>query len=416
MLSYSSVFEVITSIIKMSSLSNKRILLGITGGIAAYKSAELLRQLVSRGADVRVAMTSAAQAFITPLTLQALSGRPVHTELITPEAEAAMGHIELARWADLILIAPCSADFMSKLVVGEASDLLSTLYLASKDLTVIAPAMNQAMWASEATKANIGTLSQRGVVICGPASGEQACGDVGLGRMEEPASIAEFCAGLFETGALAGKRVLITAGPTREAIDPVRYISNHSSGKMGYALAEAAVEAGAKVTLVSGPVHLDTPAHVERIDVVSAQDMFDAVMEQGEQADIFIGTAAVADFRVQSVADNKIKKGRDDTSHIKLVENPDIIKTFAEKYADAFVVGFAAETNNVVEYAKSKLARKKLNLVVANDVSDTRIGFNSTNNAVVVIGKDVEQEIALQSKSSLARQLIAKIAEEQSKG
>lgn len=400
----------------MSSLSNKRILLGVTGGIAAYKSAELLRQLISLGADVRVAMTPAAQAFITPLTLQALSGKPVHTELITPEAEAAMGHIELARWADLILIAPCSADFMSKLVAGEASDLLSTLYLASKNLTVIAPAMNQAMWASAATQANLDILRHRNVVVCGPASGEQACGDIGFGRMEEPASIAEFCESLFETGTLAGKRVLITAGPTREAIDPVRYLSNHSSGKMGYALAEAAAEAGAKVTLVSGPVNLACPDHVQRIDVVSAQDMFDAVMHEGAKTDIFIGAAAVADFRVESVAENKIKKGQDDTSQIKLVENPDIIKSFAERYADAFVVGFAAETTNVVEYAKSKLERKKLNLIIANDVSDKRIGFNSADNAVVVIGKQTEQKIELQSKSSLARKLIATIADEHSKG
>lgn len=402
----------------MSSLSNKRILLGVTGGIAAYKSAELLRRLISAGADVRVVMTESAQAFITPLTMQALSGNPVHTDLVSLEAEAAMGHIELARWADLVLVAPCTANFMAKLVAGDADDLLTTLYLASNATKVIAPAMNQAMWAAEATQQNLILLKDRAVNIVGPASGQQACGDVGLGRMEEPDFIAEFCANLFSTGSLAGKRVLITAGPTREAIDPVRYISNHSSGKMGYALAEAAAEAGAKVTLVSGPVNLACPDRVKRVDVISARDMYQEVMELGDSIDIFIGSAAVADYRPAEVAEQKIKKqhATNGISEIALVENPDIIKAFAETFAQAFVVGFAAETNDVENYAKSKLERKNLNMIVANDVSDSRIGFNSADNAVLVITREGQQALGLQNKSSLARQLIAIVAEEQCKG
>ncbi len=395
----------------MSSLCNKRILLGVTGGIAAYKSAELIRRFISFGADVRVVMTPAAEAFITPLTMQALSGNPVHTEMINVEAEAAMGHIELARWADMIVIAPCTADFMSKLSVGEASDLLSTLYLANRGVKVLAPAMNQGMWASPATQKNLEVLSERGVNFVGPASGEQACGDVGLGRMEEPNTIVDFCAGLFESKALAGQSVLITAGPTREAIDPVRYISNHSSGKMGYALAEAAVEAGAKVTLVSGPVALTVPERVKCIKVESALDMQAEVMACGEVTDIFIGVAAVADYRVAEIAEQKLKKGETDISRLQLIENPDIIRSFAEKFGRAFVVGFAAETQELQRYARSKLENKKLDMIVANDVSDKRIGFNSPDNEVVVISRAGEQKIAFQNKSSLARELIAMIAQ-----
>jgi len=394
----------------MLSLKNKNILVGVTGGIAAYKSAELVRSFVTQGAQVRVILTEAAQAFITPLTLQALSGNPVHTELISLEAEAGMGHIELARWADMIVVAPCSADFMSKLVMGEASDLLSTVYLANNAIKVIAPAMNQVMWSAPATQVNLKHLQSRDERIIGPASGQQACGDVGLGRMEEPQVIARFCANQFETGSLSGKRVLITAGPTREAIDPVRYLSNHSSGKMGYALAEAARDAGAQVTLISGPVSIQQPDDIETIQVESACDMFDAVMSKGESTDIFIGAAAVADYRIENIATEKLKKDMAFQKTLNLVENPDIIRSFKSKFDSVFTVGFAAETQNVVAYAKTKLEKKKLDLIIANDVSDSRIGFNSEDNAVVVVSKDEDITLKQQQKLKLARKLITLIA------
>ncbi|WP_372811047.1 bifunctional phosphopantothenoylcysteine decarboxylase/phosphopantothenate--cysteine ligase CoaBC, partial [Litorivivens sp.] len=292
----------------MSRLNNRHIVLGITGGIAAYKAAELVRRLKERGAQVHVVMTAAAQEFITPLTLQALSGNPVHTSLLDSEAEAAMGHIELARWADLLLVAPASADFLAKLAQGQADDLLSTLWLACQAKKAVAPAMNQAMWADAATLANMDVLRQRGVTVLGPAAGEQACGDVGLGRMLEPTELADLAEAQFQGRALDGKRVLITAGPTREAIDPVRYISNHSSGKMGYALARAACDAGASVVLVSGPVALPCPEGVERVDVSSAQEMYDAVMQRVARTDLFIGCAAVADYRPAQAVEQKIKK------------------------------------------------------------------------------------------------------------
>lgn len=395
----------------MSSLTNKRILLGVTGGIAAYKSAELIRKIRERGANVQVVMTQAAQAFITPLTLQALSGNPVHTELLDPEAEAGMGHIELARWADAILIAPLSADFISKLVVGEGSDLLSTLCLASSAPMILAPAMNQAMWKAYATQENIGVLSKRGHKIIGPASGEQACGDVGLGRMEEPEAIAQSLSECFETGSLAGKTVVITAGPTREAIDPVRYISNHSSGKMGYALAQAAMEAGASVTLISGPVSITPPDRVECISVVSALDMYGVALARAERADIFIGTAAVADYRVAEIATQKIKKkGEREGLQLHLLENPDVIAAVSALKSRPFTVGFAAETENLLEYARKKKSKKNLDMIIANDVSNASIGFNSEHNAVTLIGHEEEIELALQSKTGLARRIITVIA------
>lgn len=395
----------------MSSLRNKRILLGVTGGIAAYKSAELVRRFVTLGAEVRVAMTPAAQNFITPLTMQALSGNAVHTDLMSLDAEAAMGHIELARWADVIVVAPCTADFMSKLAVGEASDLLSTLYLASKAIKVIAPAMNQEMWAALPTQENFKTLQNRGVKTVGPASGEQACGDVGMGRMEEPEKIAQYCADLFETGELAGKTVLITAGPTREAIDPVRYISNKSSGKMGYALADAAREAGAEVILVSGPVDLPSPEGVEVLSVTTAREMHDAVMTRGAEVDIFIGAAAVADYRVAEVAEQKIKKNDGASSKIELVENPDIIRDFKAGFEKVLVAGFAAETERLADHAQSKLKKKNLDMIIANDVADERVGFDSNDNAVTVFTASGQQTFDIQSKSSLARQLIAFISQ-----
>ncbi len=393
----------------MSSLSNKRILLGVSGGIAAYKSAELIRRMRDHNAEVRVVMTAAAQEFITPLTLQALSGNPVHTTLLDTEAEAAMGHIELARWADMIVIAPASADFISKLAVGEGSDLLSTLCLASSSHIFVAPAMNQAMWAAEATQGNVRALAQRNFSIIGPASGDQACGDVGLGRMEEPLAIIDACAAHFETGALAGKKVVITAGPTHEAIDPVRYISNRSSGKMGYALAAAAVEAGACVVLISGPVNISAPERLRLERVVSAQEMYHSAMAHAQDADIFIGAAAVADYRVAQIAPQKLKKQADATMILALVQNPDIIKSIAQLQRKPFVVGFAAETENVLDYARRKLSSKKLDMIIANDVSNTDIGFNSDNNAVTIVTEEEERFLDIQNKSVLAREIVLTI-------
>ena len=393
----------------MNLLSNKRILLGVTGGIAAYKSADLVRRLRDQGADVRVVMSQGAQAFITPLTMQAVSGNVVHTELLDTEAEAGMGHIELARWGDAIVIAPATADFIARLANGEGSDLLTTLCLASRATKAVAPAMNQAMWANEATQANIQVLKSRGLHIVGPGEGSQACGDIGLGRMEEPVEIAKAVSEMFETGTLGGKKVLITAGPTREAIDPVRYISNHSSGKMGYALAKAAVEAGAQTILVSGPVALEPPERAEVIQVESALEMHAAVMANMSQADIFIGTAAVADYRPAKTETGKIKKSGEPLS-LSLVENPDIIADVA-KNGRAFCVGFAAETSNIEEYARKKLNDKQLDMIAANDVSRTDIGFNSEYNALSVIDRFGVKQFEEASKTQLARDLIQLIVE-----
>jgi phosphopantothenoylcysteine decarboxylase/phosphopantothenate--cysteine ligase len=398
----------------MFRLANKHIIVGISGGIAAYKAAELVRRLKDTGADVRVVMTKAAQEFITPLTLQALSGNPVHTTLLDTKAEAAMGHIELARWADLILIAPCSADLMARLASGTADDLLTTLILATSAPVAIAPAMNQAMWADPATQQNLAQLQQRQLHIFGPGSGDQACGDVGLGRMLEAEELRDLAATLFDTRVLDGKRVIITAGPTREAIDPVRYISNNSSGKMGFALAQAAVEAGAKTILIAGPVDLPTPANTQRIDVVSAEDMLAASIKVISSADIFIATAAVADYRPINCADQKIKKMASAPSNmtIELEQNPDIVATVAALSPKPYTVGFAAETQDVLSYAQAKLASKKLDMIVANDVSDTDIGFNSDNNAVSVIWDQGQKEYAQMSKHQLARHLIDDIAKQ----
>ena len=393
------------------SLVNKRIILGVTGGIAAYKSAEIVRKLQELGADVKVVMTKGAQEFITPLTLQALSGNPVHTDLLDPAAEAAMGHIELARWADVILIAPATANFMSLLVSGSGSDLLTTLCLANSSKIAIAPAMNQAMWADTATQENLKVLHQRGISVFGPAAGEQACGDVGLGRMLEPVDIAQKVEALFASGALSGRHVVITAGPTREAIDPVRYISNHSSGKMGYALAQAALEVDARVTLISGPVNLSPPDRVSVVRVESALDMHSAVHEVIDSADIFIGAAAVADFRPEEIKNQKIKKSSDDdTMQLSLIKNPDIIASVAQLDDKPFVVGFAAETEMVEEHARAKLSRKKLDMIIANDVSQAGIGFNSDKNAVAVIDSAAITQFPENSKAQLARDLVNHIA------
>lgn len=388
----------------MSSLSNKRIILGVTGGIAAYKSAEVIRRLQDEGAEVRVVMTPAAEEFIRPLTMQALSGNPVHSQLLDSEAEAGMGHIELARWADLLLIAPASADFIANMVHGRADSLLSAIHLATPAIVAVAPAMNQAMWAHAASLANISVLQERGVRIIGPDEGIQACGDVGPGRMQQPDEIVQLVSGLFQTGRLAGKKLVITAGPTREALDPVRYISNHSSGKMGYALAEAAVEAGAKVTLISGPVDLAPPERCQLRAVVSAEEMLRASLEAAADADIFIAAAAVADYRASTVAGQKIKKQGDQIS-ISLQKNPDIVATVATQ-TDCFVLGFAAETQNIESYAKDKLASKNLNAIIANDVSRGDVGFNAEDNEVSWIDADSTTVFSKRSKAQLARDIL----------
>ena len=406
----------------LSVIPHKNIILAVTGGIAAYKSAILVRRLKDFGFDVRVVMTHGAQAFITPLTFQALSGNPVHTELLNPEAEAGMGHIELARWADLILVAPASCDSIAKFANGLADDLLSTLYLATKAPVWVAPAMNQQMWAAKATQRNLQTLVEDGVHVIMPDAGEQACGDVGLGRMPEPEDLARQVAAYFHKaqraiaekfGLLAGKRVTITAGPTREAIDPVRYISNHSTGKMGFSLAAACYAAGAKVTLVAGPVSLDTPNGVQRINVSSAMQMLDVSMNQlKEGCDIFIATAAVADYRVAQVAEHKIKKAGDELA-VSLVKNPDIITTIAEQQQRPFMVGFAAETQNVEQYAAGKLVAKKLDMIACNDVSRPDIGFASDENAMTVFFAQSyhmeKRELEKASKQEISQQLVEAI-------
>jgi phosphopantothenoylcysteine decarboxylase / phosphopantothenate---cysteine ligase len=395
----------------MSSLANKQILLGVTGGIAAYKSADLVRRLQDAGANVHVVMTAAAQEFITPLTMQALSGNPVHTTLLDPDAEAGMGHIQLARWAELVLIAPASADFIARLVQGQGDDLLATICLATSAPIAIAPAMNQAMWRNAATQANVDLLTQRKIHVFGPAAGEQACGDIGPGRMLEPLQLIEAVASLFTTGSLAGKKVVITAGPTREAIDPVRYISNHSSGKMGYALAQAAVEAGAQTVLISGPTQLAVPERLEFIAVITAEEMLAASLQHTiNSCDLFIAAAAVADYRSAQIAPHKMKKTGDDRITLELVKNPDIVASIAALPNKPFTVGFAAESENVIAYAKQKLARKKLDLIIANNIADNAIGFNSDDNAVTLIDNQEQQEITQRSKQQLARELIALIA------
>jgi len=391
----------------MLSLTNKHILLGITGGIAAYKSAELTRLLVKAGAEVHVAMTPSATEFITPLTLQALSGNRVHLDLLDAEAEAGMGHIELARWADLIVIAPATADFMARMTHGQADDLLTAVILASTAQIAIAPAMNQAMWADGITQSNLEALQHRRIHVWGPASGEQACGDVGPGRMIEPQEIADRCAGMFETTRLTGKKVLITGGPTREAIDPVRFISNHSSGKMAFALATEAAAAGAQVSLVSGPVHLPTPDRVGRTDVESAEQMLEAVMERVADTDIFIGVAAVADYRPTTIEAQKIKKNADSMT-LALVKNPDIISRVAALTDGPMVVGFAAETEHLEANGTEKLKRKGLDLLFANKATET---FNSDEVTVTALSGHSQQTLGPGSKLNIARLMLDLIAE-----
>lgn len=398
------------------SLTNKNVLLGIGGGIAAYKSADLVRRLKERGFDVRVVMSQSAMEFITPLTLQALSGHPVASSLLDPAAEAAMGHIELARWADLVIIAPATANLLARINAGMADELITTTCLATEAPIALCPAMNQQMYRNLATQANLTSLASRGLTLWGPASGSQACGEVGPGRMLEPLEIAELASDFFATKEvsaqpLAGQSVLITAGPTREAIDPVRYISNHSSGKMGFALAKAAADMGAAVTLVSGPVNLSTPKGVTRIDVESAQNMLDAVMDNVDKKDIFIGCAAVADYRISDIATCKIKKSTEEMQ-LALVRNPDILATVASLPNRPFVVGFAAETHDVEAYARDKLKRKNLNMIAANDVSIAGLGFNADANALRVFWPHGSQDLPATDKLTLARQLLSLIVKE----
>lgn len=396
----------------MGHLNNRNIIMGVSGGIAAYKAAEIVRLLRKAGANVKVVMTRGATEFITPLTLQALSGEVVHTELLNEQAEAGMGHIELARWADTLLIAPATADILARLAQGRADDLLTTVALATPAPLFVAPAMNQQMWAAQATADNIPTLKERGVEVIGPDAGEQACGDIGPGRLLDPERIVMHVAAKFDNLKLAGKRVVITAGPTREPLDPVRYLSNHSSGKMGFALALAAAEAGAEVTLIAGPVNLDTPAKVTRYDVTTAVDMLECALGQAEGADIFIGAAAVADYRPANAAEQKIKKS-EDTRQLTLVKNPDIIATVAALSANTrplLMVGFAAETEQLHDHARDKLARKNLDFVIANDVSRSDIGFNSDMNHVCVIDSLGMQELPIANKRVLAAELIGLFA------
>ena len=393
----------------MQSLSKRKILLGVTGGIAAYKSAELVRLLIKAGAEVRVVMTPSAREFVQPLTYQALSGHRVYLDLFDAEADSAMDHIELARWCDLMLVAPASADFLGKMSAGYADNLLLTLCLASRQPVAVAPAMNQQMFANAATAANIEQLSARGVLVWGPDAGLQACGDVGPGRMLEPAQLLALVEAQFEPGKLQGVEVLITAGPTREDIDPVRYISNRSSGKMGYALATEALRAGASVTLVSGPVALTAPAAAQLVRVESAAQMHDAVMQHVAASDIFIGCAAVSDYRVEQQAAHKIKKSADRMT-LTLVPNTDILATVSALEKRPFCVGFAAETRDLKKYALDKLERKKLDMIAANLVADGSGGFEADVNQLEVYWQGGSSMIEQASKREVAKQLIDLIA------
>ena len=392
-------------------MQGKRILLGVTGGIAAYKSPDLVRRLRDRGAEVQVVMTGGAREFVTPTTFQAVSGRTVRSDLWDAAAEAAMGHIELARWADAVLIAPASADFLARLATGQANDLLSTLCLATEAPIAVAPAMNHVMWANAATRTNVATLAQRGVQVFGPAEGDQACGEIGEGRMLEPVDLAERVLALLPaSGALAGRRVLITAGPTRERIDPVRFVSNRSSGKMGFAVAQAAREAGATVVLVAGPVSLPTPAGVARIDVESAADMLAAVLRELPGTDIFISTAAVADYRPTRAAEQKIKKTAE-SLELAMERTADVLATVAARADRPYAVGFAAETESVEQNARTKLMKKNLDMIAANEVGHDK-AFDCDDNQLIVLSRNGRHELPRAGKLTLARGLIALIEQD----
>jgi len=394
----------------MMTLTNKKIVLGISGGIAAYKCAELVRRLKEHGCEVKVVMTESAKHFITPLTMQAVSGEIVSDSLLDPAAEAAMGHIEFAKWADLILVAPATCNIIAKMATGIADDLLTTLLLATPAKVAVAPAMNQQMYAHAATQANLATLKARNVLIWGPGKGEQACGDVGSGRMLEPHELVALCVEEQPPQILAGKTITITAGPTREPLDPVRFISNHSSGKMGYALAEAALLLGANVNLISGPVTIKAPIGANLINIESAEQLLNEALVYAPQSDAFIGCAAVADYRAGEVATQKIKKQGDELT-LTLVKNPDVIAAVANIEKNRpYTVGFAAETQNVESYAKGKLVNKNLDMICANDVSQSGLGFNSDQNALTLYWQNKQLELPVSSKSTIALKVIEQLA------
>ena len=394
----------------MMTLTNKKIVLGISGGIAAYKCAELVRRLKEHGCEVKVVMTESAKHFITPLTMQAVSGEIVSDSLLDPAAEAAMGHIEFAKWADLILVAPATCNIIAKMATGIADDLLTTLLLATPAKVAVAPAMNQQMYAHAATQANLATLKARDVLIWGPGKGEQACGDVGSGRMLEPHELVALCVENQPPQILAGKTITITAGPTREPLDPVRFISNHSSGKMGYALAEAALLLGANVNLISGPVTIKAPTGANLINIESAEQLLNEALVYAPQSDAFIGCAAVADYRAGEVATQKMKKQGDELT-LTLVKNPDVIAAVANIEKNRpYTVGFAAETQNVESYAKGKLVNKNLDMICANDVSQSGLGFNSDQNALTLYWQNKQLELPVSSKSTIALKVIEQLA------
>ena len=394
----------------MTNLTNKKIVLGITGGIAAYKCAELVRRLKDAGCEVKVVMTESAKHFITPLTMQAVSGETVSDSLLDPSAEASMGHIEFAKWADLILVAPATCNIIAKMAAGIADDLLTTLLLATPAKVAIAPAMNQQMYAHAATQANLATLKARNVLLWGPGKGEQACGDIGAGRMLEPHELVALCIAKEQPQLLAGKTITITAGPTREPLDPVRFISNHSSGKMGYALAEAALQFGAKVNLISGPVTIKAPTGVNLINIESAEELLTESLTYAPQSDAFIGCAAVADYRAANIATQKMKKQGDELT-LTLTKNPDVIAAIANLTQNRpYTVGFAAETQNVESYAKGKLQNKNLDMICANDVSKSGLGFNSDHNALTLYWHNEQLELPTTSKIEIARKVIEQLA------
>ena len=393
----------------MIRLSNKRILLCVTGGIAAYKTAELTRLFKKNGAEVRIIMTQSAQEFVTPLTLQAVSGNQIHYSLLDEEAELGMGHIELAKWADVILIAPCTAESLARLAQGRANDLMSAVILASDAQLLIAPAMNVKMWEDKVTQKNLETLKLKDVLFIGPDSGEQACGDIGEGRMSEPDFIALQIAKSFTSSVFNGKKILITAGPTKEAIDPVRYLTNNSSGKMGYALAEIAYLSGAEVNLISGPVNIKPIEGVKLININTADEMLNEVKALITNMDIFIGCAAVADFKPVDFHKSKIKKDHNDEMSLKLIKNPDILQYASDYMKEKLVIGFSAETDNVIENAKIKLLKKNLNMIICNDVSNKEIGFDSDDNEVHLITHDDVVKLTKTSKLKIAKQIIKSI-------
>ena len=392
-------------------LTNKRVLLGVSAGIAAYKTPDLVRKLTELGAEVQVILSKNADQFVAPLALQAVSGNPTHSYAMTAESESGMGHIDLARWADVVLIAPATANLMARLCSGNADELLTTVCVATEAPIAIAPAMNQQMWQNKATEQNLETLISRDVWVLGPDAGEQACGEVGPGRMLQPIEIAQTLAERFHHGKLTGKNIMLTVGPTWEALDPVRGITNHSSGTMGYALAQAAIEAGANVTLICGPTKTSPPEHAAVTKVISALDMHKAVMDQVSEQDIFIGVAAVADYRPADIADGKIKKSGDEMT-MTLVKNPDILADVANLKNPPFCVGFAAETDNIVDYARGKLERKKLKMIAANHVGGSETGFGVPDNAITLISADKVVDLPKQNKYSLARALIQEISEQ----